>query len=68
MVSANCLMCHGGRINGEIVVGLGAADRDFTSDQVNLIDAALGFVTNPTEKAELQRFRDRMGAIADCTT
>ncbi len=65
VVSANCLMCHGGRINGEIVVGLGAADRDFTSDQMNLIDAALGFISNPTEKAELQRFRDRMAAIAD---
>ena len=30
-----------------------------------LIDAALGFVSDPTEKAELQRFRDRTAAIAD---
>jgi mono/diheme cytochrome c family protein len=65
VVSANCLMCHGGRINGELVVGLGAADRDFTKDQVGLIEAALGFVSNPTEKMQLERFRDRMAAIAD---
>ncbi|HEY5947333.1 MAG TPA: hypothetical protein VIV40_17635 [Kofleriaceae bacterium] len=65
VVSANCMMCHAGRINGNLVVGLGAADRDFTSSQLNLIDAALGLVDDPTEKTELQRFRDRMAAIAD---
>lgn len=27
---ANCLMCHGGHFNGELVLGLGAADQDFT--------------------------------------
>ena len=64
VVSANCLMCHAGRFNGNIVVGLGAADRDFTQDQVSLLDTALGLVSNPTEKMELQRFRDRMAAIA----
>ncbi|HEY5921346.1 MAG TPA: hypothetical protein VIV11_06735 [Kofleriaceae bacterium] len=65
VVSANCLMCHGGRINGTLVVGLGAADRDFTKDQVAQLNAAIGFVSDPTEKAELTRFRDRMAAIAD---
>jgi mono/diheme cytochrome c family protein len=65
VVSANCLFCHASRINGTLVVGLGAADRDFTGTQVNLIDAALGLVNDPTEKAQLQRFRDRMAAIAD---
>jgi cytochrome c5 len=64
VVSANCLMCHAGRINGSLVVGLGAADRDFTRDQVSQLDAALGFVSDPTEKAELRRFRDRMAAIS----
>jgi cytochrome c5 len=64
VVSANCLMCHAGRINGELVVGLGAADRDFTQDQVALLDAAMGLLDDPTEKQELQRFRERMAAIA----
>jgi mono/diheme cytochrome c family protein len=65
VVSANCLFCHADRINGSLVVGLGATSRDFTRDQVGQLDAALGFVSDPTEKAELQRFRDRMAAIAD---
>jgi mono/diheme cytochrome c family protein len=64
VVSANCLMCHAGRINGNLVVGLGAADRDFTGDQLTLVDAAMGLLSDPTEKAELQRFRDRLAAIS----
>src|SRR5207237_3921629 len=29
VVTANCLLCHAGHINGKLVVGLGAADADF---------------------------------------
>jgi cytochrome c5 len=65
VVSANCLMCHAGRINGQLVVGLGAADRDFTADQVGLIDLAGGLLSDPKEIAAWQRFRDRTAAIAD---
>jgi len=63
VVSANCLLCHAGRINGQLVVGLGAHDRDFTQDQVGLIEAAGGFISDPTEHAEWERFRDRMVAV-----
>ena len=31
VVSLNCLECHAGRFNGELVLGLGVADMDFTS-------------------------------------
>lgn len=31
VVNANCLMCHAGRFNGELVLGLGTAEADFTS-------------------------------------
>jgi len=62
VVSANCLFCHAGRINDQLVVGLGAADRDFTGDQVTLLNTALGLVSG-VEKTELERFRDRMAAI-----
>ena len=65
VVSANCLMCHAGRINGQIVVGLGAADTDFTKTQLPLVDVAGGLLEDPTEKAEWQRFRDRLAAIDD---
>ena len=68
IVSANCLTCHAGRINGQLVVGLGAADADFTSSQQDAeLDTALSLVTDPTEKAEMQRFLDRMHAIEPYT-
>jgi len=67
VVSANCLTCHAGRIDGKLVVGLGAADGDFTGDQASQIDLAGGLITDPTEKAEWQRFDDRIHAIAGYT-
>jgi mono/diheme cytochrome c family protein len=63
VVSANCLMCHASKINGELVVGLGAHNRDFTQDQVGLIEAAGTLISDPTEHAEWERFRDRTKAI-----
>ena len=63
VVSANCLMCHASRINGELVVGLGAHDRDFTKDQVGAIEFAGNLISDPTEHTEWERFRDRMQAI-----
>ena len=60
MVSANCLTCHAGTINGQLVVGLGAADGDFTGNQAQYIDAAGSLITDPTEQAEFQRFDARI--------
>lgn len=31
VVNANCLLCHGGQFDGELVIGLGNANADFTS-------------------------------------
>lgn len=67
VVSANCLTCHAGSVNGELVVGLGASDRDFTSNAAAEVDAAGQYITDPTEHAEWQRFDDRMNAIAPYT-
>ncbi len=30
VANVSCLMCHAGRFNGELIIGLGAADSDFT--------------------------------------
>lgn len=65
VVSANCLLCHASRINGELVVGLGAHERDFTKDQVGLIELAGGLISDPTEYMAWERFRDRMTAIRE---
>jgi mono/diheme cytochrome c family protein len=67
VVSANCLTCHAGRINGKLVIGLGAADADFTSGQSAMIDAAAALITDPTEKAEYARFSDRIHTIEPYT-
>jgi mono/diheme cytochrome c family protein len=67
VVSANCFTCHAGHINGQLVLGLGAADGDFTSDPTVQLDAAAAFLTDPTEKAEFQRFLGRMHSIANYT-
>jgi hypothetical protein len=58
-VTQNCLICHAGRINGQLVIGLGAADLDFTSDQTKLVGLAEAFLTDPAEIAELERFGAR---------
>ena len=67
VVSANCLTCHAGRANGQLVVGLGAADADFTGDQSTLVDEAGKLVTDPTEQVEFTRFSDRIHTIAPFT-
>jgi mono/diheme cytochrome c family protein len=67
VVSANCLTCHAGAINNKIVVGLGAADADFTTVQANEVDAACGLISGGIEKTECQRFQDRMDTIAPYT-
>ncbi len=67
VVSANCLQCHAGRINGQLVVGLGASDADFTSDQASQVSALANLQMQPLEKTEVLRFIDRMKAIAPYT-
>ncbi|MBI3072776.1 MAG: c-type cytochrome [Deltaproteobacteria bacterium] len=67
VVSANCLTCHAGHIKGRLVVGLGAADGDFTDNYgaaANLAGAAEGFLDTDAEKAELRKWAARTKAIA----
>ena len=74
VVNANCLLCHGGTFNGELVIGLGNANADFTggfgdsgvggSLPPALLDA-LGLDT--AEKANLQKILGR-GAVLGPTT
>jgi len=67
VVSANCLSCHAGRINGEIVVGLGAADGDFTADQSGFVGLAGNIAMSPIERVAYDRFAERIRAIAPYT-
>jgi mono/diheme cytochrome c family protein len=67
VVSANCLLCHAAVLNNQVVVGLGAHDGDFTTDQSQYIDAAEQLVTKPDEKLEMQKFASRIDAISPYT-
>jgi mono/diheme cytochrome c family protein len=68
VASQNCLQCHAGHFNGELVIGLGTADRDFTA----LLSGALaGVPFGPgipgTSLAELTKFLDRLQGLGENT-
>jgi cytochrome c5 len=67
VVSANCLLCHAGHINGKLVVGLGATDIDFTADASGEADLAGNFVTDPMEHVEWAKWDDRMDTVGPNT-
>ena len=66
VVNANCLMCHGGQIDGRLVVGLGNASADFTrgagggATGIPLTDDLLnGLGLDANEKAQLRKIFGR---------
>lgn len=71
LVSPNCLTCHAGRLNGELIIGLGATDLDYTQfsgafagidqDTIDLLDDLVGL--SDAELAEFAKFTARMQAI-----
>ena len=68
VVSANCLTCHAGFIQGKLIVGLGDTQGDFTNNnQGSLADTAQFLLTDAKEKAELTRFAGRLKAIGPYT-
>lgn len=70
IITANCLNCHAGRVDGKLVVGLGAADSDFTRDESSqkFVTAQVGMLlTDEKEKAEWQKWRKRVDTIAPYT-
>jgi mono/diheme cytochrome c family protein len=64
VVSSNCLVCHAGRIGDEVVVGLGDAFGDFTTDPRGLVTQVGRYVRGATEAAAWQRWADRIEGIA----
>jgi mono/diheme cytochrome c family protein len=75
VVNANCLMCHGGLFDGQLVVGLGNATGDFTHGAgggvggVTLTDELLDALgLDATEKAELLKMFARADVLAPQTS
>ncbi|MDG1943746.1 MAG: hypothetical protein P8J17_05730 [Halioglobus sp.] len=73
VVNANCLLCHGGKFDGEMVMGLGNANADFTAGVAgsalpafpqNLIDQ-LGLTV--AEQASFDKLLQRAAAIGSAT-
>ena len=72
VVNVNCLQCHAGEFNGELVLGLGNATADFTSSGEptggGFGDEFLaGFGLNPAEIAEFQKVASRGATILPAT-
>ena len=73
VVNANCLMCHGGKFDGQVVVGLGNATADFTGRlggnstgplSPEILDL-LGLT--PAEKSNLNKMLGRAAKLAPAT-
>jgi mono/diheme cytochrome c family protein len=74
VINGNCLMCHGGVFDGQLVVGLGNPVTDFTrgaggvANGVPLTDAVLNALgLTEAEKAELLKIADRANIVAPAT-
>lgn len=64
VVSANCLTCHGAMFEGEVVIGLGDPNRDFTNDASQAAEAVGFLVNDPAERLEWRKWADRVQATA----
>jgi mono/diheme cytochrome c family protein len=71
LVTLNCMVCHSARMHGQLMVGLGETNSDYTSTSGPLTDALVkviqlgGALTlTSDEKAELDRFTHRSTILA----
>jgi mono/diheme cytochrome c family protein len=70
MVTVNCLFCHGGRVDGDLIIGLGDNAQDFTyPDSISggLLSTAQvvsSLLLTPDEAAEVDHFFQRFGVVA----
>lgn len=70
LVTLNCMVCHTARLGGQLVVGLGETNSDYTGNTFSLADVLVkllalggGLTLNAEEKAELNRFTSRSTAV-----
>ena len=63
VASLNCLVCHASFLRGELVVGLGAANGDFTTDPSNAATLAGNLVSGAAEEAEYEKWLSRVKAV-----
>lgn len=59
----NCLTCHAGKIDGELVIGLGRTDVDYTGDFSGSLGAIPELPDITDAGKELNKFRSRYEAV-----
>jgi len=64
VISNNCLTCHAGRINDEIIIGLGNEFGDFTRDPSRLVLQTGNYVRGAAETKAWEHWADRIDGIA----
>jgi len=71
VLAPNCLICHAGRINDELIVGLGNSDGLYQpfSPQLSKLNRYLRWVSwldllSASRRAETAKLADRIGAVA----
>lgn len=65
VVTSNCLTCHAGVFDGEVVLGLGDSLRDFTNDPTQTAELAGFLVPNePAQQAEYEKWKSRIVTTA----
>jgi hypothetical protein len=67
VIAPNCLQCHAETLRGQVVIGLGNHTADYTDDLSSFAVLAGGLVSDPAERVEYEKFRDRMLAIGPYT-
>ena len=74
VVNANCLMCHGGMVDGQLIIGLGNATADFTRGagggitDVPLTDDLLDLLgLDEAERSQLKKIGGRGAALGPLT-
>lgn len=65
ILTSNCLGCHAAPIGDDLVIGLGNEFLDMTADPLLAVEATASVDMSAAERAEWQRWSDRITAIAD---
>lgn len=63
LVVSNCLQCHAGRINGELVVGLGKADIDNTTPFNEILDPLPSLPETTDANIAFNKFKARISTL-----
>jgi hypothetical protein len=63
LVVSNCLQCHAGRWNGELVVGLGKADIDNTAAFDEIVDSLPTLPETSEANLAWNEFKDRISVL-----